>query len=150
MQILVPEPTALRPFDGENIVVRPTPGTIEYLRGTQWADRLPRVVQARLADALQRAGGFGAVGKPGEGLAIDYQIVVEIRSFEVRLAGAAHAHVELFVRVLNDQTGVVRAAQLFQAASPLAGRTNNHYFQALDRAFAKAGADITEWTDSVI
>jgi cholesterol transport system auxiliary component len=97
-QILVGEPTALKALDGVNVVIRPADGSIQYLKGAQWADRLPRIVQARLADAYQKSGAFGGVGKPGEGLAIDYQILVDVRAFEVRVSGGSRAHIELFVK----------------------------------------------------
>ncbi len=58
---------------------------IQYLKGAQWADRLPKVIQARLAETFQRSRRIQGVGRPGEGLAIDYQVIVEIRSFEVRV-----------------------------------------------------------------
>jgi len=149
-QILVAEPAALKALDGENIVIKPQPGVIQYLKGAQWADRLPRIVQARLAETFQRSGGFGGVGRPGEGLAIDYQVVAEIRSFEVRVDGAARADVEIFVKLLNDRNGVVRAAKTFEATAPVGGSDNDDYVRALDAAFGSAAADIVAWTDSLI
>ena len=83
IQVLIAEPSALKALDGQNIVIKPAPGVIQYLKGAQWADRLPKVVQARLAETFQKSGRFGGVGKPGEGLAIDYQVIVDIRAFEV-------------------------------------------------------------------
>jgi len=147
-QVLVAEPGALKVLDGENVVVRPSPGSVEFLKGAQWADRLPRVVQARLVEALQATGRLGGVGKPGEGLAIDYQIVTEIRAFEVRLDGAPRAEVTLYVKLLNDRNGVVRAARGFTATAPLssAAAGNDAYIAALDRAFAQATRDLVSWT----
>src|SRR6187431_3058078 len=46
-QILIAEPSALKDLDGQNIVIQPSPGVIQYLAGAQWADRLPRIIQAR-------------------------------------------------------------------------------------------------------
>lgn len=149
-QILIAEPSALKALDGQNIVIAPSPGSIQYLKGAQWADRLPRVVQARLAEAFQRSGRFGGVGKPGEGLAIDYQVISEVRAFEVRVAGAAQAHVEIFVRVLNDRNGVVRAQRSFSASAPVSGAGNDAYIGALDRAFGQVAAEIVAWTDTRI
>lgn len=149
-QILVAEPTALKALDGVNVVIRPTDGSIQYLKGAQWADRLPRIVQARLADAYQKSGAFGGVGKPGEGLAIDYQILVDVRAFEVRVNGGNRAHIELFVKILNDRNGVVRAAKTFIADAPLSGGGNTAYINALDAAFNEAAADIVRWTDGTI
>lgn len=146
MQILVAEPSALKALDGENVVVRPSPGSVEFLKGAQWADRLPRVVQARLIETLQATGRLGGVGRPGEGLAIDYQVVTEIRSFEVRLDGAPRAEVSLFVKILNDRNGVVRASRGFTAAAPLSGGTGNDaYVAALDRAFAQVTRELVPW-----
>ena len=149
-QILVAEPSALKALDGENIVIKPAPGVIQYLKGAQWADRLPRIVQARLAETFQSSGGFAGVGKPGEGLAIDYQVIVEIREFEVRVDGGERAEVELFVKLLNDRNGVVRASRRFEAQAPVSGSGNDAYVGALNRAFGNAAGDIVAWTAGTI
>ena len=150
-QILVAEPVALKALDGVNVVIRPADGSIQFLKGAQWADRLPKIVQARLADAYQKSGAFGGVGKPGEGLAIDYQIQVEVRAFEVQVSGGNNAHVELFVKILNDRNGVVRAAKTFVAVAPLSGGAGNTaYIAALDSAFNEATSEIVSWTDATI
>lgn len=145
-QVLVAEPTALKVLDGVNVVIRPSAGAIEFLGGAQWADRLPRIIQARLVEALQATGRLGGVGKPGEGLAIDYQVVTDVRAFEIRLDGGARAEVELYVKVLNDRNGVVRASRPFRASVPVAGTGNDAYVAALDNAFAQASRDVVNWT----
>lgn len=146
VQILVAEPGALKALDGENVVIRPTPASVEYLKGAQWADRLPRVVQARLAEAFQATGRLGGVGLPGQGLAIDFQIVSEIRSFEVRMDGRPRAEVSLYIKLVNDRNGTVRAARGFTATAPLAsGSSNAAYISALDRAFAQVQSELVSW-----
>lgn len=149
-QILIAQPSALKALDSQNIVIRPSDRSIQFLKGAQWADRLPLIVQARLAETFQRSGSFAGVGKPGEGLAIDYQIIVEVRSFEVRVNGGEHADVDLFVRILNDRNGEVRASKNFTASAPVSGSGNAAYVGALDNAFGQAATDIVRWTDSAI
>jgi len=149
-QILVAEPTALKSLDGQNIVIQPAPGVIQYLKGAQWADRLPKIVQARLAESFQRSNVFGGVGKPGEGLAIDYQVIVEVRDFHVMVGGGDRADVELFVKILNDRNGAVRASRTFAAQAPVSGAGNKAYVDALDRAFAQVERDIVAWSVSAI
>ncbi len=149
-QILIAEPSALKALDGQNIVITPAPGSIQYLKGAQWADRLPKIVQARLAETFQRSGEFRGVGKPGEGLAIDYQVIVEIRAFEVSVDGAARANVELFVRLLNDRNGTVRAEKTFTATAPVSGTGNAAYVGALDAAFGQTAVEIVDWTGKII
>ena len=88
LQVLIAEPIGAEgsrwPEHRHHDLLR---ASIQYLKGAQWADRLPKVVQARLADTFQKSGRFGGVGRPGEGLAIDYQVIVDIRAFEVRVDG---------------------------------------------------------------
>jgi cholesterol transport system auxiliary component len=157
VQILIAEPAALKALDSERIVISPAPGAIEYLSGAQWADRLPRVVQARLAESFQSSGRFGGVGRPGEGLAIDYQIVTDVRQFQIDASSGSTAVVELSVRILNDRTGVVRASRTFVGRAPVgsasrAGSTvgNDAYINALDAAFQQAGSEIVRWAASAI
>lgn len=150
VQVLIAEPSALKALDGQNIVIEPAPGVIQYLKGAQWADRLPKVVQARLADSFQKSGRFGGVGRPGEGLAIDYQVIVDIRAFAVRVGGGDRADIELFVRVLNDRDGVVKASRTFEASAPVTGAGNDAFVAALDAAFGAAAVDIVNWSAGVM
>lgn len=150
VQVLIAEPSALKALDGQNIVIKASPGSIQYLKGAQWADRLPKVVQATLAETFQKSNRFGGVGKPGEGLAIDYQVIVDIRAFEVRVDGGDVAYVELFVRVLNDRDGVVKASKTFQTTARVSGKGNDGYVAGLDAAFDEAALDIVNWAASVM
>jgi len=149
-QILIAEPSALKALDGQNIVISPAPGNIQYLKGAQWADRLPKIVQARLAETFQRSGEFKGVGRPGEGLAIDYQVIVEVRAFQINVGGSARADIELFVRLLNDRNGVVRAEKVFTASAPVSGDGNGAYVSALDAAFGQAAVEIVDWTSKIL
>ncbi len=145
-QILIAQPSALKALDSQNIVIRPSDQSIQFLKGAQWADRLPLIVQARLAETFQRSGSFAGVGKPGEGLAIDYQIVTEIRAFEIDTV-SRRAKVEISVKILNDKNGEVRTQKVFAAASPVSsGATNPAFIKALDAAFTAAAAEIVDWT----
>ncbi|MCF6368436.1 ABC-type transport auxiliary lipoprotein family protein [Rhizobium halophilum] len=149
-QILVPEPTALKAIDSNQVVVRVSPSEIQYLANSQWSDTLPRMVQSKLVAAFENSGRLGGVGKPGQGLAIDYQIVAEIRAFEVNTVGADAANVEIFVKILNDRNGTVRAQRAFQTSVPVSGSDNRDFVQALNAAFAVAGAEIVEWSLQVM
>ncbi|MEZ5800851.1 MAG: ABC-type transport auxiliary lipoprotein family protein [Nitratireductor sp.] len=83
-----------------------SPTEIEYLAKSQWSDRLPKVVQARLIEAFENTGRVRAVSKPGEGLVIDYQIVTDIRAFQANVgAGSRDAMVSLSVKLVSDRTG---------------------------------------------
>lgn len=149
-QILVAEPSALRALDSENIVIRTSPATIEFLGRAQWSDRLPRMVQARLADTFQATDRLGGVGRPGEGLAIDYQVVTDLRAFEVRVYGQPQAVIELSARVLDDRNGVIRATRVFQAEVPVSGSGSDAYVAALDRAYGQVTGELVPWVLSAL
>jgi len=144
-QILVQQPTALRAIDSEQIVIRVAPSQIQYLSKAQWGDKLPRMVQAKLVEAYENSGKLGGVGVPGQGLAIDYQLVTDIRSFEIDTTGASRAVVEISAKILNDRNGSVRAQKVFRQEVS-AGGSNDGLVKGLDRAFAGVSAEIVNWT----
>ena len=149
VQILIAEPQALKALDSESIVVRTSPSAIEYLGGAQWGDRLPKIVQARLVQAFENSGRFGGVGRPGEGLAIDNQIITDIRAFEVGTTGSDIATVEIFAKLLNDRNGVVVAAKVFKN-SVSAGSGPDAFVRALDAAFDATASEIVLWAAAEI
>lgn len=144
-QILVPQPTALKALESDQVIVRLSASEIQYLAKSQWGDVLPRLVQSKLVEVFENSGRIGGVGKPGQGLAIDYQVLTDIRAFEVD-TGANVANVEIFAKLLNDRNGTVKIQQLFSAKVPVSGAENRDFVQALDRAFAKVAGDIVDWT----
>lgn len=144
-QILVPEPTALKALDSEQIVIRLDRSEIQYLAKARWNDRLPKMVQAKLVEAFENSGKLGGVGRPGEGLAIDYQIMTDIRAFQIETNGGDIARVEISVKLLNDRNGTVRAQRVFQATAPVGGTGNRAFVAALDRAFSSVTGDIVAW-----
>lgn len=143
-QVLVTEPTAVKALNSDQIVVRLAGAEIQYLAKAQWADRLPRLVQARLVEALENTGKLSGVGTPGQGLAIDDQVVSDIRSFEIATNGSSRARVEISVKLLNDRNGTIRAQQTFVAEAP-AGSGNPAFIKALDTAFGQVTNEIVEW-----
>ncbi len=141
VQVLVTEPQALKALDSENIVVRAGSSQIQYIAGAQWSDRLPKIVQARLIEAFERSGRIGGVGRPGEGLAIDYQIITDIRAFGVENGVAI---VEIGAKLLNDRNGVVRSTKTF-TASVKASSGADGFVAALDQAFSSVTAELVAW-----
>ena len=144
-QVLINEPAALKALDSQNIVIETAPLTIQYLDEAQWGDRLPKIVQQRLAATFDATDRFSGIGLPGQGLAIDYQLISEIRSFGIDAARGV-AEVEISVKLLNDRNGTVTASRVFSetvAVSP--GAANAVLVSAIDRAFGRVATDIVGW-----
>jgi cholesterol transport system auxiliary component len=144
-QILIADPTALKALNSDQIVIRVSPSEIQYLSRAQWSDTLPRMVQSKLVQAFENSGKVGGVGKPGQGLAIDYQVVSDIRSFEIDASAGNRAVVEISVKILNDRNGTVRAQQVFRATAP-AGGDNVGFVKGLGQAFTAVTDQIVGWT----
>lgn len=149
VQILVAEPQALKILDSESIVIRENAASVAYLTGAQWADRLPKIVQTRLVQAFENSRRFGGVGRPGEGLAIDYQILTDIRAFEIQSGSSGRAVVRISAKLLNDRNGDVVASKIFEAQAP-ATSGNAGFVNALDAAFTQAASEIVAWASATL
>jgi cholesterol transport system auxiliary component len=145
-QLLVADPSALKALDSEQILVRVSGAEIRYLSQSQWSDRLTRVVQSKLVEAFENTGRLGGVGRPGQGLAIDFQLITDVRAFEIAAEGGDRGVVEISAKLLNDRNGTVKAQRVFRAEVPSTGSNNASYVAALDRAFARVTGDIVAWT----
>ncbi|NTF42201.1 ABC-type transport auxiliary lipoprotein family protein [Rhizobium rhizogenes] len=146
-QILIPPPTALQALDSNQIVIRVSSSEIQYLGKSQWSDKLSKMVQSKLVEAFENTGKLGGVGVPGQGLAIDYQIVTDIRSFEINAAGGQKsAVVEISEKILNDRSGTVKAQNIFRKVVPVSGGSNPDFVRALDSAFAGVTSELVDWT----
>lgn len=136
LQVLVPEPVVDRAYDGDRLVVRPSDTEIAYYTGAQWSDRLPRLVQSRLVEALERSGRFRAAGRPGQGLAIDRQLIVDIRAFDYRVA-ERRVEVVLSVKTMDDRTGRVTSVVEHRGEAAVAADTAKAVVAAFDAAFGQ-------------
>jgi cholesterol transport system auxiliary component len=150
-QLLVPEPSALKTLDSERIVVASGP-RLYYYPDAQWPDRIPRVFQARTIEAFENSRKVKAVGRPGEGLSIDYQVVTNIRSFEYREQSktGGYAHVEVFVKVMDDRNGRVVATRTITGNAPVTANTATAVVAGLDAALAEVLVELVRWTLRIV
>ena len=95
-------------------------------------ERLQRIVVIDPGHGGEDTGKIGGVGKPGQGLAIDYQVITEIRTFEISTEGADTANVEIFAKILNDRNGTVLAQKAFRATAAVRGTGNTAFIKAMD------------------
>ncbi len=145
-QILILEPSALKVLDSQEIVVKPSAAEVEYLGQSQWSDRLPKLVQAKLIETFENTKRVRAVAKPGEGLVIDYQVVSDIRSFEANVGADRQARVSISVKSVSDRTGKVVRSKVFTETVALSGSGSLDIVLGLDRAFDKVATDLVKWT----
>lgn len=145
--IVVAEPVGLQPFEADRIIVREPGGGLSFLGGGQWSDRLPRLIQTRIIQSLENSGRLRSVSRPGDKIAAQYQLISEIRAFDIA-AGSGEAVVDLSVKLIADASSSVVAARVFQARVPVAKVAAANAAVALDAAMAIVLADIVRWVNA--
>lgn len=142
--LVVQEPTTVQALDSDRVIVRDSSGALSFLGGAQWADRVPKLVQARLVQTFENGGRVGSVARPGDRITPETQLLTDIRSFNIDAASGA-AVVEITAKLVGDRTGDVRRARLFTARVPAGAVDGPGAAQALDRALSQVLVDIVRW-----
>lgn len=138
------EPAALQTLEGERILVRDASGSVSFLPGAQWADRLPRLVQTRLIQTFENATRIRAVSRPGEGVTATYQLNTDIRAFQLDTE-RGEAFVEISAKVVPASGGGIANARVFSARVPVPSAAGPIVAQGLDRALSTVLLDIVRW-----
>jgi cholesterol transport system auxiliary component len=145
LQLIVPEPTSLRWLDTDKLTVKPNAAEINYMGEAQWSDRLPRLLQARLIETLERSGRFRAVTRPGSGIDPDYQVLIEIRDFEAIVAEPSEVYINLSVKLVPARSGRTAAERVFEARAPLSSVDAPSVAAALNVALGQVLQEIAQW-----
>lgn len=142
--VTVPEPTAVQSFNSEKIQARPEVDGKPTLDGYQWADNLPVVVQDKVLQSFENAGFGQTVVRPSEGVTADYQLMLNIRAFQVENKGAPAAVVEFGAKVVANG-GKVVGTRVFRQEVPSKSVDSKVVAAALDEAFGKALKELEPW-----
>jgi len=137
----VAEPVALQPVASDRLVIRGASGDLAVLADAQWADRLPRLVEARLITRL-RAGGVDATFP---GAVASYRLTSELRRFEIDSAREI-AVVEIAARLSSESNGARRGEAVFLGEAPAPHTLGPDAVRALDAALDQASARLVAWT----
>ena len=144
-QLTLPPATTVIALDTQRIMVKNADGTVPAFEGTRWADSLPLLTQQRLIQEFENAG-YTRVGTDTGGINGDYQLLVNIRSFELDVTDAPTAKVGLFAKLVSVD-GKVIDAKLFTADEPVAERDKaSAVASGIDAAFGKAATDMIVWS----
>ncbi len=145
-QILIAAPKAVSALDTDNIAVVSDGIAISYFGGAAWSDRAPQLLQRKIIESFENSGRVRAVGQPGEGLLIDYQIATDIRAFELAVDGGRVARVEFSAKIIDDRNGRVRASRTFHAVARASSDSVGDAVSAMDRATDECLVDLVNWT----
>jgi cholesterol transport system auxiliary component len=144
--LVIPEPSAPAPADGDRIVVRTGPSAVAVIKGAQWTERLPRLLQSRLIQTFENAKLMRSVSRPGDGVSPDRALAWDVRRFEMD-AATGLAVVDISVKVL-DSSGRVLAGQIFTAQAPGDANQGATASVALDAASNQVLRQIVAWASA--
>ena len=148
-QLVIPDPNALILFDSQKILTRSDAGTYASLANAQWADNLPKLVQARIVQSFENARQLKSVSRPLEQLNAQYRLEITIRSFQIALEPSPHALVDLTARLVSDK-GDIAGARAFTATIAAKSAEAPDAVAALNQAFAQVAGEIVMWTSQAI
>ena len=147
--LVIAEPTALAALDTTRILIVTSNGTLAYLPDAQWADRLPKLLQARLIQTFENGKRIQTVGRPGDRLMPAAQLNCDIRTFGID-EKTGEAVVEVSLRIVNDRSGQILAGQVFSSRIPVGGSDGATMSAALDLATQALLRDIVRWASTHI
>lgn len=144
-RLLVPDPSSILTYDTQKILTRSAAGTFGNIENAQWADNLPKLMQARILQSFENAHQLSAVSRPLDQLEGAYRLELGISNFQIALAPAPTAVVEFSARILDDK-GKVLGARLFAVSTPAKSAQAADAVAALDMAFTQAAQQLVLWT----
>jgi phospholipid/cholesterol/gamma-HCH transport system substrate-binding protein len=144
-QMVVPDPATIIAFDTQKILIRTNEGTYSDVQGGQWADNLPKLMQARIVQSFENAKQLSAVSRPIDQLEAAYRLELGIRNFQIVPEPTPTARVEFSARLLDDK-GKVIGARLFDASAAAKSVQAADAVAALNEAFGKTAHELVVWT----
>ncbi len=144
-QLAIPDPAALLTYDSERILTQLDGGQLTGLGNAKWSDNLPKLMQARILQSFENAGSLSEAGRPVEGAMPDYQLVTEIRRFQIAPGPERAAVAEISAKLVAGD-GHIAAARIFSESVPVKTQDEADAAKALNEAFGKILAKLIPWT----
>ncbi len=148
-QLVIPDPTALAALDTDKIQSVSPSGVSAALPDALWSDTLSKLLQVKIIRAFEDAGVVGAVTRPLDGVTGDFQLLIDVRKFQLSLAQPPVAEVEFTAKLLDDKGRVVNT-RIFLSSSPAKMANAAAAKAALDQAFGSAALDLVDWAARTI
>src|SRR5208337_2391582 len=146
VQLMIYPPVAVKTIDTEEILVKGANGRVAYFTGAAWGDRLPRLFQARLVEALANSGAFRAILTNQDRVSGDLSLAIEIRDFEVEAStGGSEAVIDVYVKLVDEKNNSVVTTKRFHARVLAGSDDAGAGIQALNGAFQQVTLAIVSW-----
>lgn len=143
-QLTIPESNTVVLFDSQKMLL--APGLeVPAFAGAQWSDSLPKMLQEKLIQSFENYDIAHAPMRPNDAVQPDYQLLTDIRSFQViGEADALRAEIAFSAKII-DKEGKLVAAKLFQQATPLDKPEPAAAVTAFDKSFDTIAKELVPW-----
>lgn len=148
-QMTVPDLTATLVYDTQRMLVRTPDGKYSNVEGAEWADNLPKLIQAKVVQSFENAKQLKSVSRPIDDLQPEYRLELSIRGFQIVPGQTPNAVVELAARIVTDK-GEIKGARIFKVTQPLQTVQADQAAAALNTAFTKVAQELVAWTADAI
>ena len=148
-QLTIAEPTAVLMLDTQKILVRPKAPDDATFETAKWSDSLPKLIQAKVLQSFENSKYLAAVARPADGLTSNYQLLIDIRSFQVATDPDTAAVVELSAKILGED-GKIKNSRVFRSALPVKLSDAASAAGALNEAFGAVAKELVIWTAAAI
>ena len=133
----------------EKVLTELEDGQIAALGNAKWTDRLPKLMQARIIQSFENNGSLGQVNRPVEGSTPEFQLLIDIRRFQIVSVPEPTADAEISAKLVASD-GRVIAAQIFDAKVPAKTQGEADAAKALNQTFKKLAPSLMSWTADMI
>jgi cholesterol transport system auxiliary component len=143
-QIIIYEPNVIAIYDSERVVIKGINQGFSYLPNTQWADRLPKLVQSRLIQSFENTNSYKSVGRPSDRISASAVLTTDIRRFEI-LEDSREAVIEISAKLVGQSSGRIETTRIFTSRAPVTSIDGSGSTAALDAALQIALSQIVNW-----
>ena len=143
-ELIVPEPMALATLGSEHIQLKTGNTESEPFPNAQWSDTLPAMFQQKVIRAFEDAGYLSSVNRPAENLEGGYQLLIEIRDFQLDQSAQPSAEVAFTAKI--EAGGKILGAQMFKTTVAAQGTNAAAAVAALNEGFGKVIGELLTWT----
>lgn len=147
-QLVIPEPDIVGSVFNDQVAIMTPAGERLNTIAARWPDTLSRVVQSRIVQSFENAGYLKVLGRQPDTLEADYQLILDLRNFEILASAAPSAEIAFSAKVLG-KNGQILGARIFKATVPARITDQTGISEALNQAFDKVAAELVVWVFSI-
>lgn len=144
-QLTIPDPTAILLFDTQRVLLTPPESDHVEFDNVQWADTIPKLIQAKLLQNFEDCNIDPPPLRAIEGVSADYQLLLDVRAFEIGAGSVPFVDVGLSAKILSKEGRIV-ASRLFRERKELDGLDPKSAVAAFSVAFDIVARSIVDWT----